>query len=494
MAVEDKEKKIETKAEEKKPEPTDRIVVSKHRARIGGKQLAYTVTCGTMVIKEEAEREGKSEGERARATVFFIAYTLDDVKDKARRPLTFSFNGGPGSSSVWLHLGVLGPKRVALDDEGFASTPPGRLTPNDSSLLDASDLVFIDPVGTGLSRMVEGEKVKEYHEYQRDLESVGAFIRLYTSRYARWASPKFLIGESYGTTRASGLAFHLIERHAMYLNGVMLVSCALDFQLLRFEHCNDLPPTLFLPTYAATAWYHKRLAADLQRKPVAKVVAEAEAFAAGEYANALFQGARLPAKERKAVAAKVARYTGLTAEYVERTDLRVEIFRFCKELLRDEGRTVGRLDTRYTGVDRDSAGEQFEFDPAMAEIRGPYAAAMNSYLRNELKFDADLPYEVSRPLWMDWGWKDFANRYAAIGESLRKAMTVNPRMRVLVASGYYDLATPHFAADYSFDHLGLPQSLRGNLQFSYYEAGHMMYTHKPSLEQLADKLRRFVTA
>jgi carboxypeptidase C (cathepsin A) len=456
--------------------------------------VAYTVTCGTMVIREEAEKEGKHDGDKARAKVFFIAYTLDDVKDAAKRPLTFSFNGGPGSSSVWLHLGVLGPRRVALDDEGFAPAPPGRLVANEHSMLDVSDLVFIDPVGTGFSRMAEGEKVKEYHEYQRDLESVGAFIQLYTSRYGRWPSPKYLIGESYGTTRASGLAFHLIERHAMYLNGVMLVSCALDFQLLRFEHCNDLPPTVFLPTYAATAWYHKRLAADLQKKPLAKVVAEAEAFAAGEYASALFQGARLPGKARAAIVAKVARYTGLSPEYVERTDLRVEIFRFCKELLRDQGRTVGRLDTRYTGVDRDSAGEQFEFDPAMAEIRGAYSAAINGYVRTELNFDAAVPYEVSRPLYMDWGWKDFSNRFAAIGESLRKAMSVNPRMRVFVASGYYDLATPHFAADYSFDHLGIPASLRGNLEITYYEAGHMMYAHKPSLEKLADNLRRFVTA
>ena len=494
MAVAEKENKTEQgKTEAARPEPADRISVSRHRARIGGRQVAYTVTCGTMVIREESEKEGKSEGERARASVFFIAYTRDDVKDAARRPVTFSFNGGPGSSSVWLHLGLLGPRRVELDDEGFASTPPGRLVNNEFSMLDASDLVFIDPVGTGFSRMVEGERVKEYHEYQRDLESVGSFIRLYTSRYGRWPSPKYLIGESYGTTRASGLAFHLIERHAMYLNGVVLVSCALDFQLLRFEHCNDLPPALFLPTYAATAWYHKRLSSDLQRKSVAKVVAEAEAFAAGEYAHALFRGARLPAAERKAAVAKIARYTGLSPEYIERTDLRVDIFRFCKELLRDQGRTVGRLDTRYTGVDRDSAGEKFEFDPAMAEIRGAYSAAMNGYLRNDLKFDADLPYEVSRPLWMDWGWKDFANRYAAIGESLRKAMTVNPRMKVLVASGYYDLATPHFAADYSFDHLGLPAALRENLEFSYYEAGHMMYAHKPSLEKLADHLRRFVT-
>jgi len=480
------------KPPEKKPDPTDQLTVTRHRAKIGRKTLAYTVTCGTIVMREEAEKEGKSEGEKVRSKVFFVAYTLDDVADRAERPVTFSFNGGPGSSSVWLHLGVLGPRRVELDAEGRAPAPPGRLVPNEHSLLDVSDLVFIDPVGTGYSRMVEGEKVKEYHDYKRDLESVGEFIRLYCSRYGRWASPKFLIGESYGTTRASGLAGHLLERYGMYLNGVMLVSCALDFQVLRFDTANDLPYILFLPTYAATAWYHKRLEPDLQRKPLRKLLDEVQAFAEGDYAAGLFQGARLTAKARRALAAKVARYTGLSVEYVERTELRIEIFRFCKELLRDEGRTVGRLDTRFTGVDRDAAGERFEFDPAMVEILGAYAAAMNDYVRTDLKFEADLPYEVIKALYLTWGWGDFVNRFATVGETLRKAMAMNPQMRVLVASGYYDLATPHFAADYSLDHLGIPQKLRGNLEVSYYEAGHMMYAHKPSLVKLAATLRKFV--
>src|ERR1700687_2112341 len=340
--------------------------------------------------------------------------------------------------------------------------------------------------------MVEGEKVKEYHDYKRDLESVGEFIRLYCSRYGRWMSPKYLIGESYGTTRASGLAGHLLERYGMYLNGVMLVSCALDFQSLRFEPSNDLPPVLFLPTYAATAWYHRRLAPELQKKPLRSLIDEVQSFAAGEYASALFQGARLSAKERKALSAKIARYTGLSAEYVERSDLRLEIFRFCKELLRSEGRTVGRLDSRYTGVDRDAAGEEFEFDPGFVEIYGAYSAAMNDYVRGPLKFEADLPYEVLKAFYVDWGWKDFVNRYASVGETLRKAMSMNPHMRVLVASGYFDFATPHFAADYSLDHLGLAPQLRRNISVSYYEAGHMMYVHKPSLAKLAAQLRRFV--
>ncbi len=482
------------KSPEKKPEPADQLSVTKHRAKVGGKEIAYTVTCGTVVMREEAEKEGKSEGEKARATVFFIAYTLDGVSDRTKRPVTFSFNGGPGSSSVWLHLGLLGPKRVAMDDEGVAEPPPYRLVENEHSILPQTDLVFIDPVGTGFSRMVEGEKVKEYHDYKRDLESVGAFIRLYCSRHARWSSPKYLIGESYGTTRASGLAGHLIERYGMYLNGVMLVSVALDFQTFRFDTTNDLPPILFLPTYASTAWYHKRLAPELQKMKLRSLLDEVEAFAGGEYAAALFQGDRLPEAERRKVAKKLARYTGLSVEYVERTNLRVEIFRFCKELLREKHRTVGRLDSRYVGFDRDAAGEQFEFDPGFAAIYGAYAATMNDYLRSELKFEKDLPYEILKGLYLDWGWGEFANRFASVGETLRKAMSMNPHMRVYVANGYYDFATPHFASDYTITHLGVDASLRKNISVSYFEAGHMMYVHKPSLTRIAKELKAFVTA
>ena len=487
----------ESDADEKKkpaeePPPADKLVVTRHRARLGGRDLDYTVTCGTIVMKEESEKDGKAESDKARASVFFVAYTLDGAEPESR-PVTFSFNGGPGSSSVWLHLGLLGPKRVELDDEGYAPSPPGRLVDNEHSLLDRSDLVFIDPVGTGFSRMVAGEKVAEFHEYKRDLESVGEFIRLYCSRYARWTSPKYLIGESYGTTRAAGLSGHLLERYGMYLNGLMLISCALDFTVLRFEPNNDLPPVLFLPTYAATAWHHGKLSPDLQAKPLRAVLDEAEAFAGGEYAAALFKGDTLGTAERSAIAAKVARYTGLSADYVERTNLRVQIHRFCKELLRAEGRTVGRLDSRFKGTDRDSAGEHFEFDPGFAQIYGAYAAAMNDYVRRTLKFEADAPYEVLKGLYLNWGWKDFANRYASVGETLRKALAMNPHMRVLVANGYYDFATPHFASDYTFDHMGIDPAVRGNFTVSYYEAGHMMYVHKPSLERLAKDLRDFVT-
>jgi carboxypeptidase C (cathepsin A) len=321
-----------------KTTPQDNLSITRHTVAIGGQTIAYTVTAGTIVLKEEAEKqgeeEGASEGEKPKASIFFIAYTKDDVVDPASRPLTFSFNGGPGSSSVWLHLGVLGPRRVLLDDDGFGLRPPYKLVDNEASLLDVTDLVFIDPVSTGFSRPAPGEKAKEFHGFTKDIESVGDFIRLYTSRYRRWLSPKFLVGESYGTTRAAGLSGHLQERHGLWLNGIMLVSSILDFQTADFDPGNDLPALLFLPTYTATAWYHRRLPADLQALPLAEVLAQVEAFALGDYALALLQGTALPTQDYAGIVQQLARFTGLSQDYVERNDLRIDIFRFIKELLR----------------------------------------------------------------------------------------------------------------------------------------------------------------
>jgi carboxypeptidase C (cathepsin A) len=469
----------------------DEVAVSRHKTRINGKSVAYTVTCGTWVMREEHDKDGEHLGQKAKSAMFFTAYVKDSTTNPADRPIMFCFNGGPGSSSVWLHLGLLGPKRVELDREGHAGPPPYRLIDNDYSMLSDADLVFIDPVGTGYSRMVEGEKTKEYHEYQRDLESVGAFIRLYVSRNERWASPKFLAGESYGTTRACGLAGLLQDKYGMYINGLYLISVALDFQTIRFDHGNDLPPVVYLPTYAATAWIHKKLPADLQKKSLSALVSEVEKFAASEYANALFQGDKLSAKEFDAMAQKVARYTGLSVAYVKSTKLRVHIHRFCKELLRDDGRTVGRLDSRFTARDRDSAGEQFEFDPAHAAIGGAFATTLNDYVRRTLKFETDLDYRVLSALYLTWGWKDFANRYVNVGETLRRAMNTNPHLKVYVANGYYDMATPHFASDYTFNHLSLDAPLTKNISQHYYEAGHMMYVHAPSLSKMAVDMRRF---
>jgi carboxypeptidase C (cathepsin A) len=483
-------------AEESKPTPKDQIVEAQHTVTIGGKEISYTVTTGTLVLKEESEKTGdkagESEGEKPKATIFFVAYTRNDGGDKARRPITFSFNGGPGSSSVWLHLGALGPRRVAMGDADQLLPPPYALTDNPESILDVTDLVFIDPMLTGYSRAVVGEKAKEFLNFKKDIESVGDFIRLYATRYQRWLSPKFLIGESYGTTRAAGLSGYLQDRYGMYLNGIMLVSSILDFGTVDVQPGNDLPYILYLPTYAATAWYHQRLEAQAQ-KDLASFLEEVEAFTQGEYATALLKGAALTAKERAAIINRLARYTGLSADYLDRVNLRPEIMRFTKELLRDQRRTVGRLDSRFTGIDRDSGGEMFEHDPSMSAIIGPYTAAFYDYARRELKFESDLPYEIlNLKANEQWSFAQHENRYVEVSETLRKAVAINPHLKVFVANGYFDLATPYFATEYTFNHLSLDPSLQSNISLGYYEAGHMMYIHAPSLAKLKQDLAEFI--
>jgi carboxypeptidase C (cathepsin A) len=488
--AEEQEKKQEAKEEDKKPEVQDNLVETKHSITMNGQEIAYTVTTGTIVLKEEAEKEGASEGEKPKATFFFIAYTRDEVSDPSTRPVTFSFNGGPGSASVWLHMGLLGPRRTAMTDIGDLPPPPYKLVDNEFSLLDVSDMVFIDPVGTGYSRATTGEKAREFHGFKKDIESVGDFIRLYATRYGRWLSPKFLIGESYGTTRAAGLSGYLQERHGLYLNGIMLISSILDFSTAYFHIGNDLPAIMFVPTYTATAWYHKKLPPELDLRAA---LDEAEAFAMNEYAPALMKGDTLAGEERAQIAQKLARLTGLTPEYVERTNLRIDIFRFIKELLRDQRRTVGRLDSRFQGLERDAAGESVENDPSLSNIMGPYTATFYDYVRRELKFESDLPYEIlSLKVNVQWSYSDFENQYVNVAETLRKAMSINPFLKIFVANGYYDLATPYFATEYTFNHLSLDESLRKNVTMTYYEAGHMMYIHIPSLAQLKEDLVAFV--
>jgi len=463
----------------------DEIVHTEHELVIHGQTLRYTATTGIMVMKDE---EGK-----AKAKIFFIAYTKQDVKDLSTRPLTISFNGGPGSSSVWLHLGVLGPKRVRSGDVDQIQPPPYRLTDNEYSLLHVTDLVFVDPVSTGYSRPAPGEEAKQFHGLEKDIESVGDFIRLYATRYKRWNSPKFLIGESYGTTRAAGLAGYLQERHGMYLNGLLLVSVILNFQTARFDLGNDLPFILFLPTYAATALYH----GQVTLKPSQTLTAwleEVEQFALHAYTLALMKGDALPAPERQQIVQQLAAYTGLSERYIEQTNLRIHIHRFVKELLRDQRRTVGRLDTRFQGIDRDTAGETFEHDPSYSAIQGSYTATLNDYVRNQLHFESDIAYEILSGLYEQWDYSKHQNQYVNVAETLREAMSKNPFLRVLVANGYYDLATPYFATEYTMNHLALDPTLRANIVMTYYEAGHMMYVHEPSLAQLSVDLTKFIAA
>jgi len=484
------EKKPEEKKEEK-PTPKDNLVVTKHSVKIGGKEIKYTVTAGTIVLKEEtADREKDAEGEKPRAQVFFVAYTKDGNGPKSKRPITFSFNGGPGSASVWLHLGVLGPRRVVLEEDGNLPKPPFELTDNQYSILDETDLVFIDPMNTGYSRPVDGVKPKEWHGFKKDIQSVGDFIRLYTTRNSRWLSPKFLIGESYGTTRAAGLSGYLQERHGMYLNGIMLISAVLDFSTIDFNINNDLPYIFFLPGYTATAWYHNVL--QQPHRPLQTWLNEAEEFAVGDYAKALLKGASMSKEEREQMIEKVAMYTGVSKQFVERSNLRINAFHYFKELLRERGLTVGRLDSRLTGKDRLGVTEYAEYDPLLTTVMGPYTAGFYDYIRSELKFESDLPYEILSEFVHPWSYAEFENQYVNVAETLRKAMTFNPHLKVFVANGYYDLGTPYFATEYTFDHLGLDEELRKNVSMEYYDAGHMMYIHMPSLRQMKKDLAKFL--
>jgi len=466
----------------------DVLSVTHHTIKLNNQVIPYTATAGYLTLKTE---EGKSK-----ANVFFVAYTRDDVKDLTQRPLTFAFNGGPGSSTVWLHLGALGPKKVLLDDQGFPLPPPYKLIDNPYSLLDVSDIVCLDAISTGFSRALPGEDPRQFHGVKEDIEAVGEFIRLYLTRNQRWLSPKFILGESYGTTRATGLAGYLQgRRFGLYLNGIILVSSVLDFRTLDFSPGNDLSYILFLPSYTASAWYHRRLPPPLQEKSLREVLDEAERFALNDYALALLKGNTLTSEEKKQIATKISHLTGLSPEYLLQANLRVSAHRFFKELLRDKHLTIGRLDSRFTGREADAAGERPQFDPSSTAITGPFGALINHYLRVDLKFPSDLTYAIYghvRP----WRWiyeeqGRTPNIYMA--ETMRQALTQNQFLKVFVANGYYDLATPYFATKYTFNHIGLNGEFKNRIKMGYYEAGHMMYIHRASHAQLKKDLAEFIT-
>jgi carboxypeptidase C (cathepsin A) len=471
-----------------KPGPVDDLVSTQHTLTAGRRKLQYTATTGRVVLRQEVVTDGKSDGHVAKAEVFLTAYTLDDA-DPGSRPVTFAFNGGPGSSSIWLHLGLLGPRRVVSGDAGELAPPPYGLVDNAETLLKDSDLVFIDPVSTGYSRAVEGEKPGDYHGFTADLESVGEVIRLWTSRNGRWMSPKFLAGESYGTTRAAGLAAHLQDRHGMYLNGIMLISAVLEFGTLEFGPGNDLPYAMFLPSYAAAAHYHGLI----PDKTLDEVLAEAERFAAGRYPNALAQGNRIPDDFRAEVLGRLAALTGLSEDYLDRVNLRIEHTRFFAELLRSRRQVIGRLDARFTGWDADSAGETSTDDPSFRAIIGPYTAALNHYLHAELGYSNDLPYEfLSSTAAKDWSYKEFENNHVIVADKLAEAMRANPHLKVHIASGHYDCATPYFATQYTVGRLQIPVQLRDNIELCDYPAGHMMYVHEPTRRQQSKDLAAFI--
>ncbi|MCY4145395.1 MAG: peptidase S10 [Chloroflexi bacterium] len=458
-------------------------ITTAHSISLPAGELVYRATAGMLPLKDE-------QGEIA-AQIFYTAYQLDSA-DSAARPLIFVFNGGPGSASIWLHMGALGPKRVDMGAEGFMPPPPYKLIDNAHTWLGLGDLVFIDPVGTGYSRAADPDDNKKYWGLEADLEAVGEFIRLYLSRNQRWASPLYLAGESYGTTRAAGLAGYLIDRGIAF-NGIVLISTVMNFQTLRFSKGNDLPYALYVPSYCATAHYHGALSKELNARELRPLLAEVAEWAEGDYTTALAKGDRLSGDERQAVAERLSQYTGLSTRFVLGADLRIHIMSFCKELLRDDKRAVGRLDSRFVGIMASAEGQRFDFDPSMHAIIPPYNAVFNQYIRQQLRYESDLNYEILSSR-VGENWQYAGGEFPDTSERLRAAFAKNPFMRVLVAQGYYDLATPFQAAYYSLAHMGLDSDLRGNVTIAEYEAGHMMYLHEASLAKLKADAAVFITA
>ena len=461
--------------------PVEKTSTTKHSIQINGTTLAYTATAGTLILKKD---------DKPWASMFYIAYTRDDAGDVAKRPITFAFNGGPGSSSVWLHLGALGPMRVEMAPGGEQPKPPYHLIDNDDTALQFTDLVFIDPVTTGFSRPAPGVDAKQFHGFEGDLNSVSEFIRLYLTRFERWGSPKFLAGESYGTTRAAALSDKLLEDEGIYLNGITLISSVLNFETLSFAPGNDLVYALYLPSYTAAAWYHKKLPQDLQSS-LEKAIGESRKFAGGDYSAALMKGDKLTAADRADIARELARLTGIPESYVIESNLRISESRFTKELLREERKTIGRYDSRLEGEDLDAAGDRPEYDPSYASVQGVYTAMFNNYVRTDLKFDSDMNYQILTDKVQPWSYDHFQNRYVNVAEMLRQAMTQNPSLKVMIANGYYDLATPFFATEYTVNHIGLEPALSNHISLTYCDAGHMLYTKKTCLDSLHGAMADF---
>jgi carboxypeptidase C (cathepsin A) len=463
------------------PDATHKPVFITNTVTIAGQRVAYVAETGMLPIL-------KDDG-TTRASVFYIAYTRVGETNVSARPITFCFNGGPGSSSVWLHLGALGPRRVKMNEDGTLPPPPFGLEDNKYSILGASDLVFIDPVATGFSRPAKDEKADTFFGDSADLDSVGEFIRLWMTRHERWLSPKYLCGESYGVFRAAGLADHLRSRYGMYLNGLILVSGVLDFATIWNDPGNDLPYPLYLPAYTAAAQFHKKLPDDLQND-LTRALAESREFARGEYASALQQGDSLSAREREKIVAELARLTGLSPQIIKDNDLRIDEGVFRKQLLHDQGLILGAYDARITGRDDDPASPTPDFDPSEAATLGPFSAAMNSYVRGELKFEDDLPYEILAGV-QPWNY-GVHNSYASAGDKLASTMNQNPFMRVLVLGGRCDLVCPIDTVHYALDHMALDATYRTNITYVEFDAGHMMYINLPDLKKMQKVFKNFL--
>jgi carboxypeptidase C (cathepsin A) len=456
-------------------------IIRNHTVEIGGQSYAYTTTAGQLPIRND---KGETE-----ANLYFTAYTLDNPEDGARRPLTFTFNGGPGSASVWLHMGGLAPRRVEMHDDGAMPRPPYKVIDNEFSWLPSTDMVFIDPVDTGYSRATSEDFAKKIKGVKGDLECIGEFIRLYLSKFQRWTSPLFLAGESYGTFRSAGLAGYLADKGIIF-NGIILISSILNMQTARFTVGNDLPYQLFLPTYAATAWYHDKVDKKYKKMGVRAFLNEVEAWVESTYVQALSLGDRLDQKRREEVLDGLEKYTGLSREYLDLANLRIEIHSFCKELLRTSRESVGRIDSRYKGRDKSDVSQFPDYDPSLNVIWPPFTTALNQYFREELGYENDTEYHILRGL--DWDWGNAKDGYSDTSSLLREAMAKNPYMRVYVASGYYDLATPYYATIYTLNHMGLDPSAHDRLTLEEFPVGHMVYVEKNALAKLQGDVATFV--
>jgi carboxypeptidase C (cathepsin A) len=455
------------------PPPEEKSSVTHHSAKIGGQQIAYTATAATYVIKAD---DGSPK-----ATFFFVAYTKDET-DTTKRPVSFVYNGGPGSASSYTHMG-LGPKRIVLTDDGFGMPAPYSIIENGDSFLDVTDLVFVDAISTGYSRPAPGENTAQFYGVVQDATFFSDFIYQYLTRSERWASPKFLIGESYGTTRSAQLSLVLKQRHQIYLNGIVLVSS------VGFGNWGADDRTIFfLPTLVASAWYHRLLPPDLQKLSVAEVAQQARQYAHGEYAAALEKGDELPAAEYQKVVKNLAHLTALSPKYIEQTNLRINPQRWFKELLRDKRQTLGRIDSRFLGMDADAAGERYEYDPSLASYDGSYVAMFQDYVRRELKWNTDMYYTLSARV-QPWD----QGQPGQPADALRLAMNQQTYLKVLVLCGYYDVATPFNGIEHTVSHMSLEPAIRKNVSFAHYEAGHMMYIEKKSREKVHRDVSAFIT-